>query len=668
MPNRLADAASPYLLQHAENPVDWWPWGPEALEEARRLDRPILLSIGYAACHWCHVMAHESFESAETAAVMNAHFVNIKVDREERPDIDGIYMQAVQAMTGHGGWPMTMFLAPDGAPFFGGTYFPPQDRHGMPSFRRVLESVAAAWTSRRDEVIASAASVREMYAQEARLAPGGSVSAGDLHDAFRGIVRMREPQFEGLGRAPKFPHCMALDFCLRHWARSHEPLALEIAHRTFLAMIRGGIYDQVGGGLHRYSTDAQWLVPHFEKMLYDNALLVRLGAHLWQATGDAEVRRATERTIGWVMREMTAPDGGWYSSLDADSEREEGKFYVWTRDEFRRIVGVDADVCERAWGVTTGGNCEGNNILHVADPAFAAGQGPTLERAARALYDTRAKRVWPARDEKVVASWNGLMLRALAESARVFRAPEYFTDVEQAGVFLWNSLVRDGRVLRSWMRGRATIAGFLEDYAALGLGYIGLYQATFDRPWLDRARALSDAMVRWFWDEDAGVFYDTPTDGEALITRPRDIADNATPAGSSLAAELQMFMAEYFGDTAARGRAERVLAAASPAIARMPVMLGHLLGAADMSVHGAVQVAITGSGTDALERVTHAQYLPSLVIAGGNGREVSDLPLYAGRLGDEATAYVCRGYACELPARSAEALASQLRGVARLRE
>jgi uncharacterized protein YyaL (SSP411 family) len=660
MTNRLATETSPYLRQHADNPVAWWPWGPEALAEARRSERPILLSIGYAACHWCHVMAHESFEDAETAALMNAHFVNIKVDREERPDLDGIYMQAVQAMTGQGGWPMTMFLTPDGVPFFGGTYFPPNDRHGLPSFRRVLTSVADAWRLRREEVLKSAGDVRQMYAQNVVPSATGAVDGALLNGAFDGIARMREPRFEGLGGAPKFPHAMALDFCLRHWARTGNALALEITHKTFLAMARGGIYDQVGGGFARYATDTKWLVPHFEKMLYDNALLARLGVHLWQAMGDAEVRRVTEETLRWAMREMTGPGGGWYSSLDADSEGEEGKFYVWGLREFRGALGADADACQRAWGVTPGGNFEGHNILHVADADAAAAAADAIERAKGVLYEIRSTRVWPGRDDKVVASWNGLMLRAMAEAGRVFRDPKYFAAAERAGDFLWRELVRDGRVLRSWMEGRATINGFLEDYAALGLGYIGLYQATFDRRWLDRARTLADATVTWFWDENEGAFYDTPRDGEELITRPRDFADNATPAGSSLAAELQLFMAEYFGDDAARARADRVLTSLGAMITRMPVMLGHLLGAVDMAVHGAIEVAITGRGTAALESVTHGVYLPSLVIAGGNGREVEDLPMFAGRLSEQATAYVCRRFVCELPAHDAVSLREQL--------
>ena len=667
MNNRLASESSPYLRQHADNPVDWYPWGPEALALAREQDKPILLSIGYAACHWCHVMAHESFEDEATAAQMNAHFVNIKVDREERPDLDGIYMQAVQAMTGHGGWPMTTFLTPDGVPFFGGTYFPPDDRHGMPSFRRVLGSIADAWRTRRAEIGKSAESVLAMYAADsAPRAAGTGPSAATLSEAFRGIVRMREPRFEGLGGAPKFPHAMALDFCLKHWARSGEPLALEIAHKTFLAMARGGLYDQVGGGFARYSTDAQWLVPHFEKMLYDNALLARLGVHLWQATGDAEVRRVTEETLEWVRREMTSPEGGFYSSLDADSEGEEGLFYVWTDAELRDALGADYDECSAAWGVTASGNFESRNILFVADPAVAAGAAPALDRARQILYDIRAKRVWPGRDEKVLASWNGLMVRAVADAARVFGDKDLLARAVAAADFLHSELTRDGRVMRSWFGGTSRIPGFLEDHAAVGLAYVAVYQGTFDRRWLDRARTLADACVTWFWN-DADGFFDTASDHETLITRPRDVADNATPAGASLEAELLLFMADYFGDVDARRRAGRVLSATTDAMGRMPVMLGHLLGAADMAVHGAVQVAVAGppdrDDTRALLAEVGRKYLPSLVLAAGQDATVNDMPLFTGRLPIEgtSTAFVCRHHTCELPVRDPAELADQLR-------
>src|SRR5687768_14583218 len=419
MPNKLANETSPYLLQHRDNPVDWYPWGPEALERARGENKPILLSIGYAACHWCHVMAHESFEDDATAEVMNERFVNIKVDREERPDIDGIYMQAVQAMTGHGGWPMTVFLTPEGEPFYGGTYFPPTDRHGMPSFTNVLQSVARAYTQHRDDVERSVAQLRQIYQPPPASTRADEVTARMLEIAYRSIAQRYDATFGGFDSAPKFPQAMALDFLLRHGARTDNPHATDIVLSSFRKMARGGIYDQVGGGFARYSVDDQWLVPHFEKMLYDNALLLRLGVHLWLATCDEEVKRVACDTIAWVEREMTSPEGGFYSSLDADSEGHEGKFYVWTEDELDELLGEESALVKTYYGVAPGGNFEGANILFVAaEPAtFAAQLGATetalaeaIEGAKTVLYEARSRRVWPGRDEKVLAGWNGLML------------------------------------------------------------------------------------------------------------------------------------------------------------------------------------------------------------------------------------------------------------------
>src|SRR5687768_11585259 len=536
MANRLANETSPYLLQHGDNPVDWYPWGPEALERARAEDRPILLSIGYAACHWCHVMAHESFEDEATAAVMNERFINIKVDREERPDIDGIYMQAVQAMTGHGGWPMTVFLTPAGEPFYGGTYFPPEDRHGMPSFQKVLTSVSDAYATQKNRVERTAAAMREVYANASAPAKSsGTVTAQTLERSYRGIAQRIDLMHGGLEGAPKFPPTMTLDFMLRYWKRTGTEWARDMVLHSFRKMARGGIYDQVGGGFARYAVDAVWLVPHFEKMLYDNALLVRLGAHLWQATGDAEVRRVTEETIDWLRREMTSPEGGFYSSYDADSEGHEGKFYVWTPAELDALLGDDAELVKSYYGVTPTGNFEGKSILFVPfDPGQVGSRAgvsetalaATIARAKQTLYAARATRVWPGRDEKILAGWNGLMLRGLAEAARVFGRPEDHELAVRNGEFLFSRMVRDDRVLRSYKDGEARLAGYLEDHAALGLGALALYELTFDATWLGRARAMCDTMIRWFRDETTGTFYDTAHDHEALVTRPRDVTDN----------------------------------------------------------------------------------------------------------------------------------------------
>ncbi len=666
MSNRLASSTSPYLLQHAENPVDWYPWGPDAMAAAKRLDRPILLSVGYAACHWCHVMARESFEDPQTAQLMNALYVNVKVDREERPDLDAIYMQAVQAMTGQGGWPMTVFLTPAGEPFYGGTYYPPADRHGMPGFPRVLQSVSDAWTTNREEVARAVTSVAQVFVAADAAGRGGTLDAMVLDESWKGMARRFEPLAGGFGGAPKFPHAMALDAALRHWARSGDAHALHIAQHSFLAMARGGICDQIGGGFHRYTVDALWLVPHFEKMLYDNALLARLGVHLWQATGNTEVRRATEAALQWVRREMTDALGGWYSSLDADSEHEEGKFYVWSLEEFARLAGDDADWAMRAYGVTIAGNFEGANILTARAPsAEDAGVSEDRREALRKrLYDVRAARVWPARDDKVIASWNGLMLRAMAEAARVFQNNDAYASALSNGHFLWNTMVREGRVLRIHARGVTHIAGFLEDHAAVGLGFVGLYQLTFDHQWLDRALTLAESCVQHFWNETEGCFYDTADDHEALVVRPRDVMDNATPAGASLAAELLLFAAEYTGRDAWRSIAERTLNSVATPMREYGVMFGHALGAADGLVHGAVEVVIAGDPTSdafqALARAAADGYVPSLVLAGGTPADGH--ALLAGRSAPPGTAvaYVCRQYACDAPTSDPRELRSQL--------
>ena len=682
MPNRLADETSPYLRQHADNPVDWYPWGPEALERSRREGKPILLSIGYAACHWCHVMAHESFEDDDIARVMNERYVNIKVDREERPDLDAIYMQAVQAMTGQGGWPMTVFLTPDGEPFYGGTYFPPDDRHGLPSFRRVLISVAASYASRKDQVERTTAAMRELYESSAApLRGGGAVTAETLEQAYRGIAERLDPAHGGLQGAPKFPPTMVLDFVLRHWRRTGTTAALDQVLHSFRKMARGGIYDQVGGGFARYAVDAIWLVPHFEKMLYDNALLVRLGTHLWQATGDAEVWRVTEETIGWLAREMTSPEGGFYSSFDADSEGHEGKFYVWTPAELDSVLGSDAELVKSYYGVTAGGNFEGKSILFVArapaDVAASAGVSEeeleeTIGRAKQRLYDARARRVWPGRDEKILASWNGLMLRAVAEAARVFDNDAWRALALRNAEFLFSAMVRDGRVMRSYKDGSARLPGYLEDHAALALGALAVYELTFDARWLERAQALARTTVASFWDEQAGMFFDTAHDHEKLVTRPRDVTDNASPAGTSLAVDLLARIAELTGDADMEGRASSLLDALAEPIARYPTAFGHLLGAADMIVHGAVAVALVGRPGEErfteLERTLAGQYIPSLVLAGGESQRPPVALLERREMIDgNPTAYVCRHFACELPATTADALGDQLERAVRAR-
>jgi uncharacterized protein len=679
MANRLAHETSPYLLQHANNPVDWYSWGPEALDRARSENRPILLSIGYAACHWCHVMEHESFEDRATAALMNERFVNIKVDREERPDLDAIYMQAVQAMTGHGGWPMTVFLTPDGVPFYGGTYFPKDDRHGMPSFTRILTTVSDAYRAKPADIARTAESVREMY--RVTIEPtrsAGPLSAELLDGAYRALSQRYDELDGGFDGAPKFPQTMSLDFLLRYWARRDVENALAIVSHSFKQMARGGIYDQVGGGFARYSVDAQWLVPHFEKMLYDNALLIRLGAHLWQATEDAEVRRVVEETIDWAIREMRSPEGGFYSSYDADSEGHEGKFYVWSAEEFDRVLGKDAPLMRAYWGVTADGNFEGSNILFVKGDrrALAArfsvsedGLDQTIRRAKSALYEVRQQRVWPGCDDKILASWNGLMVRGIAEAARAFANEKYRAVAIDSATFLFENLVNDGRVLRSFKDGRARIAGYLEDHASLGLAALAIYELTFDGSWLDKARRLGDSVVRWFWDDETGAFYDTASDHEQLIVRPREVSDNATPSGTSLAVELLLRLAELFGDADDRRRATYVVESLAPAIGRYPSAFGNILGCADMLINGAIEVAIVGDPASddfrALERTAADRYVPSLVLAGGAPRDDDTIALLSARdtRDGQATAYVCRNYACEEPATTRDQLDDQLRRI-----
>jgi hypothetical protein len=692
VPNRLIHETSPYLRQHAHNPVDWYPWGDEAFAKARAEDRPILLSVGYAACHWCHVMERESFEDEATAKLMNEWFVPVKVDREERPDVDAIYMQATQAMTGSGGWPMTVFMTPDGEPFVCGTYFPPEDRHGMPSFRRILTSVASAWRTQRDKVDRTAGALRDMYAEAMRAAvPSGALDDDTLVRAVRSIAARYDREHGGPKGAPKFPPAMSFDYLLRRWARTGDESLLDMVAHTFRAMARGGIYDQVGGGFHRYAVDAIWLVPHFEKMLYDNALLARLGVHLWQATEDAEVRRVTEETLRWVAREMTAPNGGFYATLDADSEGHEGKFYVWDHQDLRDALDAsgfsssEIEAVVHYWGVTPAGNFEGHNIPFVSrpstprelEPAAEEGSDASLADAVRrakgALLHLRERRVRPARDEKVLAMWNGLMLRAVAEAARAFGDPALRELALRNGEFLASTLVNPetGRVMRVHTAGVTRVPGFLEDHAAVALGFLALWGLTYEERWLDLARRIGAATVEWFWDEEVGAFFDTAADAERLVTRPRDPTDNATPSGTSLAVELLLVLADLTGNADDRRRADRVLASLAEPMARHAPAFGHLLGAAELAVDGAVELVLVGE-PDAADFRTLAdaagrRYVPSLVIDAVTPRAARGGPLRDGRtaIGGKATAYVCRHATCELPTTDPAILAGQLAVAAR---
>jgi uncharacterized protein len=667
MSNRLALETSPYLLQHAHNPVDWYPWGDEAFAKARDEDKPIFLSIGYSACHWCHVMERESFENDETAAILNADFVSIKVDREERPDVDSIYMQAVQMMTGHGGWPMSMFLTPEGRPFYAGTYFPPQDRHGMPSFRRVLEHVAGVYRSRRSEIEEMSKEVAGALSSQLRTGPTGSqtVDRAALDRAAGRIGANYDTINGGFGGAPKFPPSMSLDFLMQVAYRNLDANGAqlrEIVTTTLKKMARGGMYDQVGGGFHRYSVDARWLVPHFEKMLYDNALLARLYTRAWQWTKDPLFAQIANETLGWVLREMTSPDGAFYATLDADSEGEEGKFYVWTRAEVLELLGSDEGrIFCALYDITDAGNWEGHTILNVPrDPqSVAADLGITLDQlaeiAARGkckLYGVRAKRVWPARDEKRLAGWNGWMLAAFAEAALAFDRDAYREAVRRNADFLLSRIDADGRLTR-----HAKIAGLLEDYSGVAWGLTLAYEATQERGYLDAARKLVDQILARFRDEEGRGFYDTPIDHEKLITRPKDLFDNATPSGSSVTCDVLLRHALLFGNEEYARIATETLEAEFPIAEKHPSGFGFLLGVAEWRAGTPKELVLTGDIAD-FRRVIGQTFVPHRVLVTGEASQ--DLPLMQHRPIDKTLAYVCFGYACEEPTADPEKLRTLL--------
>ncbi|HEX5816723.1 MAG TPA: thioredoxin domain-containing protein [Methylomirabilota bacterium] len=665
--NRLARETSPYLLQHAHNPVDWYPWGEEAFARARAENKPILLSVGYSACHWCHVMERESFESADTAALMNRHFVNVKVDREERPDVDHIYMQAVQSLTGHGGWPMTVFLTPDGTPFYGGTYFPPTDRHGLPGFPRLLTALAEAWTTRQGEVVQSGRQIAEALGQSERLRAASSLLGETvLVSAFQGVTAQFDEERGGLGGAPKFPQPMIWEFVLRFARRSGNEYARRMVHTTLVRMARGGIYDQLGGGFARYSVDAQWLVPHFEKMLYDNAQLASLYLHGWLALGDPECRRVAEETLDYVLREMTDPAGGFYSAQDADSEGHEGKFFVWTPDEMRAVLGAEADAAMAYWGVDRGPNFEGASIFYLpGEPA-----PERMAAARRKLSEARERRVHPGRDDKVLAAWNGLMTRALAEAGRALGRADYLAAAARNAGFVLSEMRRDGRLRRSWKAGEARLNGYLEDYAMVAAALVELYEATFERRWLDEARGLADEMLRLFWDDHLEGFYDTGSDHERLIVRPRNLYDNAVPSGSSVAIETLLRLAVLTGESLYEQRAVAALRPMADLMARHPTAFGRFLCALDFHLGPRVELALVAPASMAdvapLTREAFGRYLPNLVAAGTvDGRDAAGIPVLEGRraVDGKPTAYVCRNYACELPVTDAAALARQLDAV-----
>ncbi|HEX8721184.1 MAG TPA: thioredoxin domain-containing protein [Pyrinomonadaceae bacterium] len=678
--NRLLNETSPYLLQHAHNPVDWHPWGEEALERARREDKPILLSIGYSACHWCHVMERESFEDEGIARQMNDLFVNVKVDREERPDLDQIYMSAVQMMTRHGGWPLTVFLTPDLVPFYGGTYFPPEDRHQMPGFPRVLAAVAEAYRTRPEEVRQSAREIlSELRRMGAAQESSATINTRLLDDAYGGLARSYDPRHGGFGGAPKFPSSMSLDFMLRVHHRTGDARALEMVTHTCRMMARGGLYDQLGGGFHRYSTDERWLVPHFEKMLYDNALLARLYLHAYQATGDGLFRRVVGETLAYVLREMTDESGAFYSTQDADSEGVEGKFFVWDRGEVESILGAEeARLFCAYYDVTEGGNFEESNILNVPRGAAEVARelGVSEERLAEAvergrgrLFTERERRVKPGRDEKVIAGWNGLMLEAFAEAAAVLERADYRDAAERNAEFLLGTLGRDGLLLHVYKDGRAKHAGFLDDYSYVVSALVTLYETTGRARWLREAVRLAGRMVEEFWDEEGGGFFYNGRSGEQLIVRNKDYFDNATPSGNSVAAEALLRLSVLTGNEDFRRKAVSVLRLIRDAVERYPSAFGYALGALDFYLSTPKEVAIVAGGDEegarTLRREVWSRYLPNKVVAEASGDDPAPadlVPLLGERtaVGGRATAYVCESYACLQPTGDPAALASQL--------
>jgi uncharacterized protein YyaL (SSP411 family) len=663
MSNRLVNETSPYLLQHADNPVDWYPWGEAALAKASREDKPIFVSIGYSTCHWCHVMAHESFEDERVAAILNEHLVSVKVDREERPDLDGIYMSAVQALTGRGGWPLSVFCTAGGEPFYGGTYYPPEPRFGMPSFMDVLLAVVDAWRNRREELVAGGKRLAAAIDRQAVVLEGDRSRAELMPEtldlAFADLLQRFDRVHGGWGAAPKFPQPMVLEFLLRHHDSTGEPQALEMVTRTLEAMARGGMYDQLGGGFHRYSVDDRWTTPHFEKMLYDQAQLARVYLHAWQVTGDALYRAVVEETLDYVLREMTDPAGGFYAAQDADSEGEEGRFFLWTAEEIRAVLGEEAGRFIEAYGVTTWGNFEGKSILEFVGDVT---ERPGLAGARRRLFGAREERVHPARDDKVLASWNGLMLAAFAEAAGALGRDDYGRMAERNGEFLLRELCTpDGRVVHVWMAGVAKANGYLEDHAHVIEGLLELYRVTFDSRWYTAARRLAETMIERFVAAGVG-FYDTSDHHERLITRPRELADNAMPSGNGMAASVLQRLAGLAVEPRYAQAARDSLALAQPLLARAPLGFGQWLSALDYALAHPREVAIVGdlraADTRALLDASANGYRPHQVVAVGAGGGEPAVPLLRGRgrVGGRATAYVCVDSACRAPVTEPEAL------------
>jgi uncharacterized protein len=676
--NRLINETSPYLLQHAHNPVEWYPWGPEALERARNEDKPILLSIGYSACHWCHVMAHESFEDEQTARIMNENFICIKVDREERPDLDSIYMNVAQMLTGHGGWPMTAFLTPSLKPFYVGTYFPPEDRHRLPAFARVLLTMAEHYRTRRDEVTSSADNITsELRRLNQFVAKESMLTTETLNQAFSVLSSNFDARSGGFGGAPKFPPSMTLMFLLRHHKRTNSQAALEMVEVTLGKMASGGIYDQLGGGFHRYSVDELWLIPHFEKMLYDNALLTRAYLYAYQATKRPFYKRIAEETLEYIVRDMTDRSGGFYSAEDADSEGEEGKFYAWSRQEVIEELGEEGELFCDYFDVTPTGNFEhGKSVLNIPKSLeeFAVDRGLSVDQLSRSiassrkkLYYRREERIRPGKDDKILTAWNAMMLTAFAEAANILGRDDYRQVAVRNADFILENLMRDGRLLRTFKNGQAKLNAYLEDYAYLIEGLLAVYEASFDIRYFESARRLADTMIAQFWDEDHSGFFYTSADHEELIARTKDYFDNATPSGNSVAALALLKLWHLTQNLTYHRSAAAILRTAREPMSRFASAFGYMLSALDFYLSQPKEIALVGNPDSHEIRLfieqIYARYLPDKVIAlAAPDDESRSIELTKGRpaVDNKPTAYVCREYTCLAPATTPQELAERL--------
>jgi uncharacterized protein len=654
--NRLAAETSPYLLQHADNPVDWYAWGDEAFARAREEDKPILLSIGYAACHWCHVMEHESFEDEETARLMNERFVCVKVDREERPDVDGLYMEAVVGLTGHGGWPMTVFLTPEGKPFWGGTYFPPEPRHGMPSFSQVLLAMSELWQARRADVGLQAEQITAAIREASELAPSTDpLTSSLLANAVGLLARVFDREQGGFGGAPKFPPASTIEFLLRVSHGRGDEDGLAMARLTLDRMAAGGMYDQLGGGFHRYSVDAVWRVPHFEKMLYDNALLAAAYLHGWALTGEARYRAVVEETLDYLVREMRLPAGGFASAQDADTAGEEGLTYTWTPDEIRAVLGSDeADAVIRRFGVTETGNFEGRSVLHVADESVEVGQA-----ARERLLAARLEREQPLRDDKALAAWNGLALAAFAEAGRRLDRPDYVDVADALADFLLGDLSDErGRLLRTYREGVAKIDGYLEDYACVANGLLELYWTTGELRRLEESRRLALLAVELFADPERGGFFVSPVDADGLVARRKELDDNPAPSGGSMLAYVLLRLGRLYGEPELERQAVGVFRLARPFLERAPSAVGHLLCALDLHFSPPREIAVVGPpgdpATEELRRAVLDPFDPNAVVAFASGPDdpaLERVPLLTGKtlVDGRPAVYVCESFACRAP-------------------